>query len=1155
VNGVAQPTTYQSGTILGFALSPTQLNAMGEIPVTVVNPAPGGGSSAPYPLIAYLSIPLSASSMVIDPVGGLLYVASPASATQNPSTIIPINPATGAMMTPIAVSSDPQVLAVSDDGSELYVATSAGVLQRINLKTLAVERTSSLPVDAEWGQTYAPEMHVVPGSPKSIVVELFDHVDPEEEGAALYNDTGLVNWIPGVNNKNPLMLDSFTFTSPTSIYGLPEGNTFFAELQVSSAGLSVISPAGFSCCNETTGSTLVSDGTLLYANSGEVWNPTTQTLLGTYLEPTGSQLFYAGRPVLDTVNGHTYFFDDNLYAGMESLDIDVFDQPNYGLVGTIPFFRTNFLGVSDLVRWGRNGLAFRSYDSSGTTTSVDQIVILTSSKVNSSSGAPIPTVSSVSPLSAYVGGPAFAVQVHGTGFTSASTVLIGGNPRSTTFVSATLLNAQVLAADIAAVGQLNVQVITPGPGGGASDDASISIGIQTPVVTVTPSSSNATTAQTLTVTVSVTGESGYPTPTGTVVLSSTIYSSAEVTLSGGSATFSLPAGSMLIGTDTLTISYSPDSTGSSIYKSTTGLTTVSVGVQNKTTPTVSIVLSSSSITTAQSLTLTAKVSGDNSNPTPTGSLTITLGGATLAEPYLTSGNSTIGIGAGELPVGNDTLAVTYAPDSTSSSTYNNSTGTAPVVVTVPPNIVPTVTVTPSASSITTSQALTVKVAVSGGSGNATPTGSVTLTGASYTSSASALIGGIALFNIPSGSLPIGADTLTATYSGNSNYRSSVGTASETVSASTAAMIATPKPGSTLGTSNVTFTWTPGYGVASYTLWLGLSGPGSSSLYNSGPMTAPSATVTSLPARGATVYARLFSVIGGKSQHNDYTYAEAGSPAAMTSPAPGKTLGTSGVTFTWTAGYGVTEYNLWLGTTAAGSSNLYSSGWVTATSATVAGVPPKGATVYARLYSMVEGVEQYIDYSYTETEAGTPATMISPKQGSTLGTSGVMFAWITGTGATKYNLWLGLSGPGSRRLYASGWSAATSVTVPSLPGKGATVYARLYSDVNGVTEYNDYTYTETTASPPATMISPAPGATLGVSGVIFNWTVGTSVTNYAVWLGTSGPGSSSLYSSGLTAATSVEFGNTCSALARSREPRSCLSPSVPWLRYGSTHSAN
>ncbi len=339
-----------------------------------------------------------------------------------------------------------------------------------------------------------------------------------------------------------------------------------------------------------------------------------------------------------------------------------------------------------------------------------------------------------------------------------------------------------------------------------------------------------------------------------------------------------------------------------------------------------------------------------------------------------------------------------------------------------------------------------------------------------------------------------------------------------------ATLTSPSPGSTLGTSNVTFTWTAGYGVTSYDLWLGTNGPGSSGLYSSGPISGTAATVTSIPARAATVYARLFSTIGGVVQYNDYTFTESSAPATMISPAPGAVLGTSNVTFTWTAGYGVTSYALWLGTSGPGSSSLYAGSLSTATSVTVPSLPAKGVTVYARLYSVIGGVSQHIDYTYTETAppSTAPATMISPGNGSTLGTSNVMFSWTMGMGVTDYDLWLGTSGPGSASLYSSGLTTNTTVTVPSLPAKGVTVYARLYSIINGVSQYNDYTYTEGTAptTAPATMISPTNGSTLGTSNVMFSWTTGTGVTSYALWLGTSGPGSSGLYASPLSTATSV-----------------------------------
>lgn len=544
ISGVAQATTYQSGTFLTVTFNPSLLNAVGQIPITVVNPAPGGGTSAPYPLIGYRSIPLTASALTVDPVRGMLYAAIPASATQNPNTIVPINPATGAMMTPVAVASGPRALAVSDDGSKLYVA-SAGVLQRINLKTLAIEKTFSLPVDPEWGQTYIHEMHVVPGSPQSIVVELFANVDPAEDGAALYNDSGLVNWIPGVGaTNNSLEMDSFIFTSPTAIYGLPGDSTFFGKLQVSSAGLSVINPGGFSCCNRSTGSILASDGTLLYTNSGQVWDPSTQKLLGTYLGSNGSQLFYAASVAPDKADGHTYFLDaDALYAQYQALSIDVYDQASYALLGTVPFTSIYPPDAADLVRWGSNGFAFRSVDITGTIPAANQIMIVTSDLVSPASTAPIPILASVSPARVYAGGPPYTMQLTGSGFTTASTVLISGSPRTTTYVSSTSLTAQVLASDIATSGQLNVQVTTPAPGGGASDYVIVSIDVPlqtTPIVSVSPSATTITTAQALAVTATVSGGSGKATPTGSVTLTGGGYTSAALALSNGAAISTFP---------------------------------------------------------------------------------------------------------------------------------------------------------------------------------------------------------------------------------------------------------------------------------------------------------------------------------------------------------------------------------------------------------------------------------------------------------------------------------------------------------------------------------------------------------------------------------------------------------------------------------------
>lgn len=91
----------------------------------------------------------------------------------------------------------------------------------------------------------------------------------------------------------------------------------------------------------------------------------------------------------------------------------------------------------------------------------------------------------------------------------------------------------------------------------------------TPTVTVTPASFSITTAQALSVSVSVKG-SGNATPTGAVTLSSGTYTSSAATLSGGSATVNVPAGSLAVGSNTLTAAYTPDSSSSSAYNTANG---------------------------------------------------------------------------------------------------------------------------------------------------------------------------------------------------------------------------------------------------------------------------------------------------------------------------------------------------------------------------------------------------------------------------------------------------------------------------------------------------------------------------------------------------------------------------------------------------------
>ncbi len=110
-------------------------------------------------------------------------------------------------------------------------------------------------------------------------------------------------------------------------------------------------------------------------------------------------------------------------------------------------------------------------------------------------------------------------------------------------------------------------------------------------------------------------------------------------------------------------------------------------------------------------------------PTPTGFITLTGPGVNFAATMLTNGSVTFNIPAGVLPVGNDVLTASYQPDAASSSIYNPATAIGVVTVSVfKPT--PVVTVIPSSSTVTTYQAFSVTINVSGGSGNPPPTGNV-----------------------------------------------------------------------------------------------------------------------------------------------------------------------------------------------------------------------------------------------------------------------------------------------------------------------------------------------------------------------------------------------------------------------------------------------
>ena len=123
--------------------------------------------------------------------------------------------------------------------------------------------------------------------------------------------------------------------------------------------------------------------------------------------------------------------------------------------------------------------------------------------------SPVPQISGLSPAGIFAGSTNLTLQVMGTNFVSQGIVTVNGNPRATSFVNSTTLDAAILDSDIAQAGILQIAVLNPQPAGGGSNNFPFTV--KNPTPNVASLSPVAFTAGTAGGTLTVTGTSFVPT--------------------------------------------------------------------------------------------------------------------------------------------------------------------------------------------------------------------------------------------------------------------------------------------------------------------------------------------------------------------------------------------------------------------------------------------------------------------------------------------------------------------------------------------------------------------------------------------------------------------------------------------------------------------
>jgi hypothetical protein len=373
-NGSPRPTTFVNDTQITAAISAADIQDLGNNTVSVFNPLPGGGLSAASAFTTYLSLP--ANDLLYNSHTGLLYAS--VSSSGGPSlgnSIVPIDPFTGKTGAPIFVGSEPGKMALSSDGMTLWVvfrgSPSARKIDLANGIATTIQPYFPGPSDTGF-LPYATSLALLPGSTSSFAVA----AGP----VMIYDDD-----VPRPNNNHAgATLLAFGANS-ASLYGYFNGLFFFT---VDSTGIAsaVVPPLSVSPPNINE---LKYDSGRLYLDSGAVLDGVSGGLLGTFA-PSG--------PVsIDSSLGRAFTLNFGPPTNIEFNQITAFDLNTFVPVGSFPVggIQNVFNGPSSLVRWGEDGLAFRSES---------QVYILRSALVRDLSGTPGDVAVSVSaPVSSVTG--------------------------------------------------------------------------------------------------------------------------------------------------------------------------------------------------------------------------------------------------------------------------------------------------------------------------------------------------------------------------------------------------------------------------------------------------------------------------------------------------------------------------------------------------------------------------------------------------------------------------------------------------------------------------------------------------------------------------------------------------------------------------------
>lgn len=351
-DGSTQPVSPASAQLNGGSgwSGNVTLPAIAAAPLRLRISDNGGNTSDSKPFDILRVLPIATADLVWDGSRGRIYASVPTTAGGSyANQVIAIDPVNLQVTGNVTTNQDPGQLALTSGREFLYTALNGnGTVAKIDLSSFSVAQTFAIGSSQFYGTLYAEDISTVTGQPNLLVVSQYRKgVSPRHNGVAVY-DNGVIRPNKtqdhtGSNRIEPSADPNifFGYNNETTEYG-------FRRLQLDANGMTQLTVnttllSGFSL-------DMVADGNIVVSTSGVEVDGANMRRLGAF-NTSG-----AVRP--DLSGNRVYFVEPQSSFSSLYDKIAAYEPTTFSLIRRLTMPAVT--GASSLIRWGTNGLAFRT---------------------------------------------------------------------------------------------------------------------------------------------------------------------------------------------------------------------------------------------------------------------------------------------------------------------------------------------------------------------------------------------------------------------------------------------------------------------------------------------------------------------------------------------------------------------------------------------------------------------------------------------------------------------------------------------------------------------------------------------------------------------------------------------------------------------------